>query len=65
MSAGSSGGLHRLPLGKTRSDGATDESQGREVTPEWGLKNEAPARAYSVRPRADRTVAPGLGEADG
>jgi tRNA-splicing ligase RtcB len=36
-----------LPLGKTRLR-ATDISQGREVTPERGLKNEAPARAYSV-----------------
>jgi len=44
---GSSGGLRRLPLGETRFR-ATDNSQGRESTPERGLKNEAPARAYST-----------------
>lgn len=40
------GGLRRLPLGKTRLR-ATDISQGREVTPERGLKNRASAHAHS------------------
>lgn len=42
-----SGGHHRLPLEKTHLR-VTDMSQGCEMTPEWGLKNEAPARAYSA-----------------
>lgn len=50
------GGLRRLPLGKTRSTRATDISQGRELTPERGLKNEAPARAYPAQ-----TFPPGAG----
>jgi hypothetical protein len=33
--------------GKPAPQRATDISQGREVTPEWGPKNEAPVRAYS------------------
>jgi len=35
--------LHRLPLGKTRLR-ATDISQGRELTPEWGVKRGAGTR---------------------
>jgi hypothetical protein len=43
----SGGGFRRLPLGKTRFR-ATDISQGCEMTPEWELKNEASAHAYSI-----------------
>ena len=50
---GHSGRPPQVAAGENPLPGATDESQGREVTPEWGLENEAPARAYS---RCDRRL---------
>ena len=41
------GGLYRLPLGKTRSRERRTLAKVARDTPEWGLKNEAPARAYT------------------
>lgn len=53
LTSGHSGRPPQVAAGENPLPGATDKSQGREVTPEWGLKNEAPARAYS---RCDRPI---------
>ncbi len=61
-----------MPLGKTRlrngrsvaslltlavsCSGVTDMSQGCEETQEWGLKNEAPVRAYSAKSAKKKRV---------
>jgi hypothetical protein len=51
------GGSFRLTLGKTRTGPAesqpTDISQGREMTPEGELKNEASVHAYSTIPESN------------
>lgn len=50
------GGRHRLPLGKTRSRERRTLAKVARETPEWGLKNEAPARAYSAIERLRRRL---------
>jgi hypothetical protein len=56
--------LRRSPQawGKPAPKGATDISQGREITPEWGLKNEASAHAYPAIQSAQRSPHSAAGE---